>query len=117
MNNLALGRKWNQPILKDCRRILLGMSQLTSAAKAAALIVDVLIVDGVAGLAYADQRPGDCGYYINGNGHRVPNPCGTSKTIAPPPGATAICLDGAYSFSVPLMRKENASTMAASRAI
>jgi hypothetical protein len=59
----------------------------------------VLILGGVAGLAYAEQRPGDCGYYINSNGHRVPSPCGNSKIEASPPNATAICRDGSYSFS------------------
>ena len=79
--------------------ILLGMNGLTSAAKAAALIIGVLILGGVAGLAYSEQKPGDCGFYINSNGHQVPSPCGNSKTDAPPPRATAICQDGTYSFS------------------
>ena len=26
----------------------------------------------IVNLAYAEQRPGDCAYYINGNGHQVP---------------------------------------------
>ena len=74
------------------------MNRLTSAAKAAALIIGVLILGGVV-LAYAEQNPGDCGYYINSYGHQVPRPCGNSKTDAPLPGATAICRDGTYSFS------------------
>ena len=53
----------------------------------------------IVNLAYAEQRPGDCAYYINGNGHQVPSLCGNSKTDAPPPRATAICRDGSYSFS------------------
>jgi hypothetical protein len=77
----------------------MGMNRLTSAAKATALIIGVLMFGGVAVLAYADQRPGDCGYYINSNGHQVPSPCGNSKTDATPPRATAICRDGTYSFS------------------
>jgi len=79
--------------------ILLGMSRLTSPAKAAAVIIGILFLGGVAHVAYAEQRPGDCGYYINSNGHQVPSPCGNSKTDAPPPRATAICHDGTYSFS------------------
>ena len=75
------------------------MNRLSSAAKVAALIIGVLILGGVADVAYAEQRPGDCGYYINSNGHQVPSPCGNSKTDASPPRATAICRDGSYSFS------------------
>jgi len=70
------------------------MNMLTSAA----LILGLVILGGVV-LAYAEQRPGDCGYYTNSNGHQVPRPCGNSKTDAPPPRATAICKDGTYSFS------------------
>jgi len=70
------------------------MSQLTSAAKAAALIIGLLIFGGVADLTYSEQRPVDCGSYINSNGHQVPRPCGNSKTDTPPPRATAICRDG-----------------------
>ena len=44
------------------------MSRLISAVKVAALIIGVLILGGVADLAYAEQRPGDCGHYINSNG-------------------------------------------------
>ena len=77
----------------------MGMNRLTSAAKAAALIIGVLILGGIADLARAEQRPGDCGYYINSNGHRVPSPFGNSKTDPPPPRATATCRDGTYSFS------------------
>ena len=76
------------------------MSRPTSTAKAAAaVVIGVLILGGVAGLAYSEQKPGNCGYYINSNGHQVPSPCGNSKTDAPPPRATAICRDGSYSFS------------------
>jgi len=75
------------------------MNRLTSAAKAAALIIGVLFLGGVGDVAYAEQRPGDCGYYINSNGHQVARPCGNSKTDAPPSRATAICRDGTYSFS------------------
>jgi len=79
--------------------ILPVMSRLTPTAKAAAVVIGVLILGGVAGVAYSEQKPGDCGYYINSNGHQVPSPCGNSKTDAPPPRATAICRDGSYSFS------------------
>jgi|SRR6266404_4608701 len=75
------------------------MSRLTSPATAAAVIVGILIFGGIADIAYAEQRPGDCGYYINSNGHPVPSPCGNSQTDAPPSRATAICRDGTYSFS------------------
>jgi hypothetical protein len=75
------------------------MNRLSSAAKAAALLIGVLSLGGVADVAHAEQRPGDCGYYINSNGNRVPSPCGNSKTDPLPPRATAICRDGSYSFS------------------
>ena len=75
------------------------MSQLAPTAKAAAVVIAVLILGGVAGVAYSEQKPGDCGYYINSNGHQVPRPCGNSKINAPPAKATAICRDGSYSFS------------------
>ena len=75
------------------------MSGSTSAAKAVAVVIGVLILGGVAALAYSEQKPGDCGYYINSNGHQVPRPCGDSKVDAQPPKATAICRDGTYSFS------------------
>ena len=61
--------------------------------------ISTLILGGVASLAYSEQKPGDCGYYINSNGHQVPRPCGNSKIDAPPAKATAICRDGSYSFS------------------
>jgi hypothetical protein len=75
------------------------MSRPISAAKTAALITGVLIFGGVTGVAYSEQKPGDCGYYINSNRHQVPRPCGNSKIDAPPSGATAVCHDGTYSFS------------------
>jgi hypothetical protein len=90
------------------------MSRLTLAAKATALIIGVLIFGGVAVLAYADQKPGDCGYYINSNGHQVPRPRGNSKTDAPTPRATAICCDGTYSFSEHPYAGGTCSPMAAS---
>jgi hypothetical protein len=39
------------------------MNRLTSPAKAAALIISVLILGGVAHLAHSEQKPGDCGFY------------------------------------------------------
>ena len=75
------------------------MNRLTCAAKVAASITGILVSGGVADVAYAEQRPGDSGSHVNGNGHRVPSPCGNSKTDAPPSRATAICRDGTYSFS------------------
>jgi hypothetical protein len=50
------------------------MNRITSAAKVAALIIGVLILGSVADVAYAEQRPGDCGYYINSNGYRAGRP-------------------------------------------
>ena len=46
-------------------------------------------------------QPDDCGYYTNGQGHQVPRPCGNWRTegASPPPGTTALCEDGTYSFS------------------
>jgi Protein of unknown function (DUF3761) len=87
----------NQSLMTAADRM--GMNRVTSPAKAAAVAIGVLILGGVAGLAYSEQRPGDCGYYTNSNGHQVPRPCGNSKIDAPPSGATAICRDGSYSFS------------------
>jgi hypothetical protein len=75
------------------------MSQLAPTAKAAAVVIAVLILGGVAGVAYSEQKPGDCGYYTNSNAHQVPRPCGNSKIDARPSRATAICRDGSYSFS------------------
>jgi Protein of unknown function (DUF3761) len=43
--------------------------------------------------------PGSCGYYVNSLGHAVPRPCGDWHHQAPPPGATARCGDGTYSYS------------------
>lgn len=61
----------------------------------AALLVGVLLVGGVAGA----EQPGDCGYYTNSNGHRVPRPCGDARREGPPSGSTAVCRDGTYSYS------------------
>jgi Protein of unknown function (DUF3761) len=67
-----------------------------SFAKAVILLV-VLLVGSVA--AHARQPPGACGFYVNSLGHEVQRPCGDARTQAPPPGATAICRDGTFSFS------------------
>jgi len=77
----------------------MGMNRVTSSVKAAAIVIGVLILGGIAGVAYSEQKPGDCGYYTNSNRHQVPRPCGNSKIDAPPPNATAICRDGSFSFS------------------
>ncbi len=45
------------------------------------------------------QQPGDCGYYVNRDGDRVPRPCGNVRDEGPPPGASAVCRDGTYSYS------------------
>lgn len=44
---------------------------------------------------------GACGYYSNSYGHLVPRPCGDWRTsiAGPPVGATALCVDGTYSYS------------------
>ena len=44
------------------------------------------------------QQPGDCGYYVNHDGNRVPRPCGDT-TQQCPRGATARCRDGTCSYS------------------
>jgi hypothetical protein len=44
------------------------------------------------------QQPGACGYYTNSAGHMVPRPCGDWHSQATPPGATAWCTDGTYSY-------------------
>jgi hypothetical protein len=44
-------------------------------------------------------QPGTCGYYTNSSGHLVPRPCGDWHYQAPPPGSTARCADGTYSYS------------------
>ena len=49
--------------------------------------------------APAQQAEGNCGYYTNSLGHEVPRPCGDARTQPAPPGATAICRDGSYSYS------------------
>jgi hypothetical protein len=54
------------------------------------------------GAASAQARQpllGGCGYYVNSSGHAVSRPCGDATTQSPPPGATAICQDGTFSFS------------------
>jgi hypothetical protein len=48
--------------------------------------------------ALAQQQPGDCGYYTNSSGNRVPRPCGDS-TQQCPKSATARCGDGTCSYS------------------
>jgi hypothetical protein len=65
---------------------------ILASAFAAALLLAAL------GSAAA-QQPGDCGYYVNRSGETVPRPCGNVREERPPPGASAICRDGVYSFS------------------
>ncbi len=65
-------------------------------ARSAIIFVAVLLPGGI---VLAEQKPGDCGYYVNSNGHRVPSPCGNARADAPPPRATAICRNGTYRFS------------------
>jgi hypothetical protein len=43
--------------------------------------------------------PGSCGYYTNSLGHAVPRPCGDWHSQTPPPGSSAQCGDGTYSYS------------------
>ncbi len=47
----------------------------------------------------ADASSGNCGYYTNSDGDRVPRPCGNWHTQPPPQNATAECRDGTYSYS------------------
>jgi hypothetical protein len=89
---------WTKSILNGCRSYYWAWVGLPPQPTAA-VVISVLIFGGVAGLAYSEQKPGECGYYTNSNGHQVPRPCGNSKTDAPPTNATAICRDGSYSFS------------------
>lgn len=50
-------------------------------------------------LATASEA-GQCGYYINRDGDEVPRPCGDWRhDREPPPGATAKCNDGTWSWS------------------
>jgi hypothetical protein len=62
----------------------------------ALLGVALIFAAPIAGLA---QQPGNCGYYKNRSGQLVQRPCGDARTESPPPGATAVCRDGSYSFS------------------
>jgi Protein of unknown function (DUF3761) len=75
--------------------------------KATGLLLGVVMLGG-GGLALLSTKntstvaqTGECGYYTNGQGHQVPRPCGNWRTegASPPPGATALCEDGTYSFS------------------
>lgn len=61
------------------------------------VLAEILVL--VFAMPASAQQPGDCGYYVNRDGNRVPHPCGSSRTEVPPPGATAICRDGQYSYS------------------
>jgi hypothetical protein len=49
--------------------------QTITAAKAAAFIIGVLILGGVADVAYTEQRPGDCGYGCINQVHAAYRPC------------------------------------------
>jgi hypothetical protein len=40
-------------------------------ARAAIIFVAVSLSGGI---VLAQQKPGDCGYYVNSNGHQVPSP-------------------------------------------
>ncbi|HZT90345.1 MAG TPA: DUF3761 domain-containing protein [Stellaceae bacterium] len=63
-----------------------------------AILLSLLILLTVSG-GIARAFEGNCGYYTNRSGHVVPRPCGDWHTQQPPPGATARCRDGTYSFS------------------
>jgi hypothetical protein len=68
------------------------------------VLFSAMLLGGLLAVEWSDalaQQPGDCGYYINSNGHQVPRPCGNwrSDTGSPPQGATARCRDGTYSYS------------------
>lgn len=52
--------------------------------------------------APASWASGNCGpgYYENADGQCIPVPTSTgSNSSSPPPGATALCADGTWSFS------------------
>ena len=67
----------------------------------AAVLIGTVIVLLLASVPGGEGQPlqGDCGYYINRDGNRVPRPCGDWHKDAPPQGATAKCRDGTYSYS------------------
>jgi Protein of unknown function (DUF3761) len=68
--------------------------------RAAALIGTVILLLVASGAQTEGQQlQGDCGYYINSDGNRVPRPCGDWHKDAPPKGATAKCRDGTFSYS------------------
>lgn len=62
-------------------------------------LVFAMTVMALSGSVHADPT-GRCGYYINKAGHHVPRPCGDWRGgDARPPGATAKCRDGTWSWS------------------
>lgn len=62
-----------------------------------ALFAAAVLFGSIASSALA--YTGNCGYYTNSSGHTVPRPCGNASADTPPPGSTAICRDGTFSFS------------------
>jgi hypothetical protein len=60
---------------------------------AAILLLSVCVSDALA------QQPGDCGYYTNSDGNRVPRPCKPASDQQCPQDATALCRDGTCSYS------------------
>jgi hypothetical protein len=67
-------------------------------AAAALAIGAIAMPTGVTSTAHAES---DCppGYYQASSGDCVPDPEKLPPNAAPPNGATAICVDGTYSFS------------------
>ena len=63
-------------------------------------IISVAIFLWIPGAIAQREQPGDCGYYVNRDGKTVPRPCGNSRDEPAPQGATAVCRDGTYSYSL-----------------
>ena len=60
----------------------------------------VFVADPGLSWTASDNPAGKCGYYTNSAGHSVPRPCGNWQgDQARPPGATAQCRDGTWSWS------------------
>jgi hypothetical protein len=74
---------------------------LVTACVIAVLLGSVAVFSGgFAPSALSADATGKCGYYVNSNGNQVPRPCGDWRNDPkPPPGATARCRDGSWSWS------------------
>jgi hypothetical protein len=60
----------------------------------------VFVTDPSLSWTGSETNVGKCGYYTNSAGHSVPRPCGDwHDDPKRPPGATAQCRDGTWSWS------------------